>query len=266
MLVLPESLRALLEEHYDLRAITAEPVLGQGDEAAVWRVDTEPRLIVRASPRSRDLGQLTEAYELTQALADRVPEVTAPVRAVDGSMVVPWEGRPVSVWPFIEGAFLDRHDQVQLDGAADLLARLHRAGLDRLNDSPGSSPQGHSLVHGDFYSRNLLCRNGRIVGLIDWDDVRIERLDAELAWATRELAKSPAGDALINERAIRFIEVYVRAGGPARPGADFLQLIRDRLTGELDGDDPDYVASLRTALGTLLASRHRELVRRFAQD
>lgn len=262
--MLPESLHVWLEHNYGVRAIAAEPVLGEGDEAAVWRVDAESRLVVRISPLSRDLTQLAEAYVRAQVLADRVPEVTAPVRALDGSVVVPWGGRPVSVWPYREGVFLDRHDQDQRSAAADLLARMHRAGLASLKDSPGSLEEGHGLVHGDFYPRNLLCRGGRIVGLIDWDDVRIERLDAELAWVTWELAKSTAGDALINDRAITFIDNYIRADGPARPGADFIQLIRQRLSGELNDDDPDYVASLRAALRTLQDSRHRALLQSFA--
>ena len=263
MLALPESLRAFLEEHYGIRAAASAPVVGEGDEAAVWRVGTEPRLIVRVSPASRDLAQLTESYALAQALADHVPEVTAPVRAVNGSVVVLWNGRPVSVWPYREGVFLDPHDQDQRSEAAHLLARIHRAGLAVLESAPGALEEGHGVVHGDFYPRNVLCRAGKIVGLIDWDDVRVERLDAELAWVTWELAKSPAGDLLIDERAIAFIDAYVRAGGPARPGRDFLQLIRERLRGELADDDPDYVAALRSALWTLEDSRHRALLRSF---
>ncbi|WP_152365118.1 phosphotransferase enzyme family protein [Microlunatus speluncae] len=263
---LPESLRALLERNFGIRATATVPVVGQGDEAAVWRVDSEPRLIVRASPASRDPAQLAESYELAWALADRVPEVTAPLRTTTGAVVLPWQGRPVSVWPYVEGGFLDHHDQAQRDAAADLLARLHRAGLDLLRETGRSVTAGQGLVHGDFYSRNLLCRDGRIAGLIDWDDVRVERLDAELAWVTWELTKSPAGEDMITDRAVDFVAAYRRAGGPARPGSDFLQLIKERLTGELDGDDPDYVASLRAALPTLIESRHRDLVRLLDQD
>jgi Ser/Thr protein kinase RdoA (MazF antagonist) len=262
-MLLPESLRDRLAESYGLRPTAADPVVGLGDEASVWRVDTEPRLIARVSPCSRDVDQLTEAYELAEALADRVPEVTAPVRTVDGAVVAGWEDRVVSVWPYIDGVFLDRHNRDQRTAAAGLLARLHRAGLDLLKVTGDRLPSGRGLVHGDFYSRNLLCRQDRIVGIIDWDDVRIERLDAELAWVTWELAKAPAGDALIDDRAIELVAAYVRAGGPARPGPDFIPLIRERLAGELGGDDPEYDASLRAALHTVIEDRHQELIRSF---
>ncbi|MFC7625877.1 phosphotransferase enzyme family protein [Microlunatus sp. GCM10028923] len=260
----PERLAGFLAERYGLRISAAEAVLGQGDEASVWRVlGSGRRLIVRSSPASRDLGQLTAAYMLAAVLAETVTEVTAPVRAIDGSVTARCEGRPISVWPYIEGTFLDRSDHDQLQAAAELLARLHRAGSDWLRTT-GEVPEdrpGLGLVHGDFYSRNLLVRDGRIEGLIDWDDARLERLDAELAWATWELAKSPDGDALLLDQAARFLEAYRRADGPGRPGADFISLIRTRLIGELGGDDPDYDASLRAALRSLADDdRHQVLI------
>lgn len=255
---LPERLANFLGERYGLPISEAEALLGQGDEAAVWWVQGPGRrLIVRASPASRDLEQLTESYALAAVLAGAVAEVTAPVPALDGSLAARCGSRPISVWPFVDGSFLDRGDLDQLRAAAGLLARLHRTGTDWLRDGK----PGFGLVHGDFYSRNLLVRDGKITGLIDWDDARIERLDAELAWATWELAKSPAGDDLLFDHARMFLDAYHRAGGPGRPGADFIGLIRDRLIGELGGDDPYYDASLRVALRNLADPRHRGLLR-----
>ncbi|NYE70729.1 Ser/Thr protein kinase RdoA (MazF antagonist) [Microlunatus parietis] len=263
-MTMPERLTGFLEQRYGLRISESEAVLGQGDEASVWRVlGSGRRLIVRASPPERDLAKLAESYALAAVLAGAVPEVTAPIGALDGSVTTRWAGRPISVWPYIEGDFLDRSDHDQLRAAAELLARLHRAGVDWLS-ARGEKPErpGIGLVHGDFYSRNLLVRDGRIAGLIDWDDARLERLDAELAWATWELGKTPTGDALLLDHAARFLETYRHADGPGQPGADFIRLIRARLIGELGGDDPDYDASLRTALRNVVDDdRHRDLIR-----
>lgn len=266
---IPESLLACLADRYGIRVAAAEPVVGHGDEASVWRVqDVGRSLVVRVSPGTRELSRLVESNELATALADTVVEVTAPIRSIDGSAAVLWGDRPISVWPFVDGAFLDRFDPEQLRAAARL-ARLHRVGRDWLRTSGAltDDQDQQGLVHGDFYARNLLCHRGRIAGLIDWDDARIERLDAELAWATWEMAKSPRGDALAHDRAALFLNSYVAAAGPGRPQADFIQLIRARLIGELGGDDPDYEASLHAALRTVVDDdRHRELVRTVAQE
>lgn len=36
----------------------------------------------------------------------------------------------------------------------------------------GSQPSTAGLLHGDLYRRNLLCRDDKVVGLVDWDDAR----------------------------------------------------------------------------------------------
>ncbi len=88
-------------------------------------------------------------------------------------------------------------------------------------------------MHGDFFWRNLLCRQGRIVGLIDWDDAWCGRLIIELAWATWEFGKSPEGDALRRDRATEFLTSYREAGGPAQPTTDLIPIIRERLRRDL---------------------------------
>ncbi len=86
-----------------------------------------------------------------------------------------------------------------------------------------------ALVHGDFYRRNILCRAGTIVGLIDWDDAHVDLLVTELAWSTWELAKAPTGDTMLIDRASSFIAAYQAAGGPVTSTAILVPLIRDRL-------------------------------------
>jgi Ser/Thr protein kinase RdoA (MazF antagonist) len=117
------------------------------------------------------------------------------------------------------------------------------------------------MVHGDFYRRNILCRDGRIVGLIDWDEARHDRLVAELAWSVWEFAKSDDGTTLLPDRARAFLNDYRNAGGPIAPSGALLPLIRAHLRYEVDraeharnaGEymDPDYQAAEITAFHTL---------------
>jgi aminoglycoside phosphotransferase (APT) family kinase protein len=83
--------------------------------------------------------------------------------------------------------------------------------------------------HGDFFEQNILCRDGAVVGLVDWDDISIGPTDVELAWATWEFGKSARGDRLEPHSAAVFLDEYRRAGGPVTPLGDLVPLIRERL-------------------------------------
>lgn len=63
------------------------------------------------------------------------------------------------------------------------------------------------IVRGDVYRANLLVRGGRVVGVIDREDARVDWLGWELANATWEVCK--AGDALDEARAAAFVGAYV---------------------------------------------------------
>jgi Ser/Thr protein kinase RdoA (MazF antagonist) len=230
-------------------------------------------------------------HELLHFLARKVPEVVAPVAGP-----VLWEhGRVASVFPFVPGRALDREDARQRHELADVLARLHRAGLrwtggqrpgaaswaDRdlvrnawwdwtivekqprlerayddvaalLADPP---PLASGVVHGDVYRGNLRVQGGSIVGVVDWEEARVDWLSAELANATWEVCK--VGDALDDERARDFVRVYVGAGGPAEteplPELVHVRLVADvlySLTSKARGEpfDQSYVDHLLRAL------------------
>jgi aminoglycoside phosphotransferase (APT) family kinase protein len=84
-------------------------------------------------------------------------------------------------------------------------------------------------MHRDFFPGNILCRQGEIVGLVDWDEVEWGPLITELAWSVWEFGKSPTGDTLLLDRALEFLGAYRRAGGPIEPSNSLIPLIRDRL-------------------------------------
>jgi Ser/Thr protein kinase RdoA (MazF antagonist) len=115
------------------------------------------------------------------------------------------------------------------------------------------------LVHGDFYRRNILCRDDRIVGLIDWDDVRHDLLIADLAWAVWELAKSQDGTMLLLDRAEAFLSAYEEAGGLVRRAEALVPLIRVHLRYEVDRADQAKLRGERTDGRGISGSRNRRV-------
>ncbi len=227
--------------------------------ASLWRLDSDPPVLVRVD-RYYGLPQVLGNCRIAQRLSRQVPEVITPILGSDQAAAFLWDGRPVSVWPFVEGDELDRHDRIQLQQAAWLLARLHRAGAgpvdhgdrtipgedraadaaDLLPDSAlddwlrswraaGGRAEPRGWMHGDFFWSNILCRQGMIVGLIDWEETWCGSLIVELAWSMWEFGKSPRGDALLPDRAGEFLASYTAAGGPVEPSSDLIPIVQERL-------------------------------------
>lgn len=240
---LSEDLRACLEERFkvDLRATTTQ--LDGGDECAIYQSGA---FIVRIAPRGKDL---TWTNDLTRYVAQTVPEVVAPVAALDGATVVLYNGFPVSVFPFIDAKMLD--DEPPLDlvvQAGQLLKRIHTAMPDWAGPpAPRRSPRSEladaeleawhaslgeprALIHGDFYRRNILVRDGRIVGLIDWDEAHADHLGQEIAWSAWEFSHEDDGS--IDEE---YWRTYLTAYGPRpeRVDEDAINFVRWRLRDEM---------------------------------
>ena len=187
----------------------AEPFLGAaaqscewvegGDEALVLRVATDlGAVVLHASPPWRTRAELEWVHSVVRQAHERVPEAIAPFER-RGRTAFEWQGRLVAAFPFIAGETLDRDDPVLRAAAARLLAHLHAALLDfaagvrpesgAQRPVPPADPddlrdpaldawwrsiraQGfiEAPTHGDYYRRNLLCADRRIVGVIDWHD------------------------------------------------------------------------------------------------
>ena len=172
--------------------------------------------------------------------------------------------------PFVAGQALDREDGSLRRAAARLLAQIHQVlasrppqhaspapgpdspyarplpqtppelsdtELDRLEDgfarAPGTLSRGP--LHGDYHPRNILCADGRITGVIDWDEANLGFLADELAWAAWEFCHTPGRDDLDFERAQAFIHVYRESGGPCPPRENLylIPFIRRRLRHEV---------------------------------
>jgi Ser/Thr protein kinase RdoA (MazF antagonist) len=259
---LPAALRAEVERGYGKTLGASVRLVDVGDECDIWRVQTTRGTIaVRVSPGARSEAGLNWSHRLLAYVASRVPEAVAPLATTDGKTLVRWEGRLVSVYPWVDGEAATIELPFICAAAARLLARLHHAmrgwgeppplrlslaggeaglvddDLDRLliKIEP-SRDLLRGPVHGDYYPRNLICQDKRIVGVIDWDESHADLLAQELAWAVWEFGQDASRADLDLERARNFVAAYADEGGPV-PASEqrlIIPLIRKRLREEVD--------------------------------
>lgn len=255
MQAIPETLLAEVRERYGVVAGSGEAV-GGGTASKLWRLDSDPPVVVRLSQYYK-LADQQWSCRVAAEFAAAVPEAIAPLKMTEGEAVFLWQGQPITVWPLVIGVPLDRGNPAERRRAASLLARLHQAAGalpslghgqpvervdtdaqqllpdreldDWLQSWPDLSDEQAGWIHRDFFPGNVLCRDGQIVGLVDWDEVEWSPLVNELAWSVWEFCKAPAGDALVLEHALEFLSEYERAGGPVRPSNALIPLMRARL-------------------------------------
>lgn len=228
-----------------------------GEESAAYRVG---EVVVRIGAVDRDPAEVEWCNGIAVAAARTVPEAVAPLPRADGSTVAVVSGRPITVWPLIEGQWASSEDPVQVAEAAGLLARVHRALADHrppprpersflevgLDGEPsaelpdpdldhwlgefGKSARSQPL-HGDYYEGNLLARAGHVTAVLDWDEALIGPPEVELASAALEFA-DVLGPDLTGAR--QFADDYHAAGGTAGRLDDLAlaQLMRHRLRRE----------------------------------
>ena len=283
MHAIPKGLLSAVGDRYGVVARSAE-VLGGGTASKVWRLDSVPPVVVRVSQHYQ-LEDLQRSCRLASGFSRMVPEAIQPLIGSDGESAFLWDCQPVTVWPFVDGLPLDRHDLGQLRLAARLLARLHAAALvcpglgdgrspdrddseaarlipdDELDEWLRSWQDSHAAreqlgwMHRDFFPGNILSRQGEIVGLVDWDEVEWGPLITELAISVWEFGKSPTGDTLLLDRAQEFLAAYRQGGGPVQPSDSLIPLIRVRLRRgvafwsrvQADGHEVDHVDIRATA-------------------
>jgi Ser/Thr protein kinase RdoA (MazF antagonist) len=195
-----------------------------GYKNELWRYGDVVLRLTRAP-----LASVEWELELLRTL--RLPEVVVPVA---GPATWP-DGRTALVLPYVAGDYLEDAEQM-----AAFVADLHRCtwaggqrpgavswaerNLDvndwwdwRIVEKPPELVRAYEemaafladpprfrlgVVHGDVHPRNTRARDGRLVGVIDWDDARLD-------WQAWELANAAwvFGPA--------FVDAYVDAGGPA---------------------------------------------------
>ncbi len=245
--------------------------LSGGEESEVWlTISDDGPFVVRINPPRRSLAQLIWTHQLMLSLRPLLPTVIAPLRAIDGSTLFLYDEHPIALFPFVEGHHLDREQPSQRLAAAQILAHLHSAmqtvvaashhitrhvvqvshlpriedphflkdpELDAWNVALMQQPASYTCgpIHGDYYRRNLLVRDGKIAALLDWDDAHTDFLMQEVAWSAWEFCKASSRDNWHPERVRAYLQAYRDAGGPCKEEeyAALMPFIRWRLREEI---------------------------------
>ncbi|MFC7590833.1 phosphotransferase enzyme family protein [Nonomuraea antimicrobica] len=209
------------------------------EESAAYRLGGH---VIRIGPEGRTVAESEWCHAVARHAAAALPEAVAPLPAPGGVSVITVAGRPISCWPYVAGSWPGSDVPAVRVAGARLLARLHRAlatydpgprpvpafqesglygtppadaaeladpDLDRwLADFHARDPVRHPL-HGDFYTGNVLARDGRLVAVLDWDEALVGPPELELAAAALEW-----GDDVKGQRE-EFVAAYHDAGGTA---------------------------------------------------
>lgn len=226
-----------------------------GDEALVLHVrGLGGAFVLHASPARLSCVELKWSHSVARHAGQTVPQVVSPLER-EGRTLFKWEDYHVAVYPFVAGVALDQNNPRLREAAARMLAKLHRALMDwpggarptggnplesvvlppRLHDRAldewweATKAKGvvRSVIHGDFYERNLLCSADAITGVIDWHDAALAPLALELAGAAFAFCQD-AGHGLNFSRVDSFVGIYRAAGGPVPSGeiASLLEFMR----------------------------------------
>jgi Ser/Thr protein kinase RdoA (MazF antagonist) len=197
------------------------------------------KLVVRFEQRT--VESVEWEHDLLRWLGQAVPEVVVPRTAADGSSFLVVGEEIATVLPYLEGGRGEAPDAPDLlarlhqRGAAwsrrdprpgrpswrdldwerndwwdwELVAKPPglAPAYEDLRNWVGSSPSLLMLpIHGDFGVENLIVRDGRIAGVIDWEYARPDWAALELGAAAMRLSLSAPE---------QFIAAYQEAGGPA---------------------------------------------------
>ena len=231
----------------------AERLVGDGGAELSRAGDVVVRL-ERAAPES-----VRWQHALVRFLAEELEEVVGPLPALDGSTFYVDDGRVVSVFPFIPGDELRSHEGLFRAELPALLGRVHRRALewsvsDQRPDVPSVRERNWESndwwdwrlvektpplvrafeelrgwvaradlcicpIHGDFHTGNVLVRDRRVAGIVDWQYARLDWPALELAGMAWDLAwdgKSTTIDPAVRDE---IVGAYADAGGPGEPAA-----------------------------------------------
>lgn len=116
-----------LSRRYGLEATTPPVPLEGGYANEVHRLG---EVVLRLAPAGSTNAELAYEHELVAQLAAAVPEIHAPLAALDGGTYFRLGDRLAAVYPFVPGCHADRRSERQRGRAAEVLARVHGAGLE----------------------------------------------------------------------------------------------------------------------------------------
>lgn len=116
------------------RSVTSACFLAAGLLNQSWRVNTnQETYVLRVSRAERSCDQITYEHAFIREMKKHVSVVIPSLSGRDGETIQHWQGRILTLFPFIEGAngsVIDPDHRTW--EAATALARIHRASLDHI--------------------------------------------------------------------------------------------------------------------------------------
>jgi homoserine kinase type II len=149
-----------------------------------WITIDDRRLVAKLSVSPSLFQRLADTATLRMWLQTCDVPVAAPIPTRDGRLQVELSNGSLGVCPVIEGDLLAVDDPAQVIQAGHMLATLHRALATYPHRIDGGRPTGRDqLIHNDFRSANILCRDTSITAILDFEDVTYRSRIADLAKA-----------------------------------------------------------------------------------
>lgn len=191
------------------RLLRAWPLVG-GVSAEVTALEFETRdgqrrkVVVRRygegdlSVRPRVAFEESSLLTLLQAVGLPVP---APLLCDETGKVLP---SPFIVTSFVESDGVTPATADMMKVMAAFLAKLHHltfpsgalSFLPMRPLPPGAAPRAPVLLHGDFWTGNVLWRQGELAAVLDWEDAVLGDPQADVAGARLELLWALGADAM----------------------------------------------------------------------
>ena len=120
---------------------------------------------------------------------------------------------------------LTRNNSMHLDAIIselEFLREIRTLLSSWLRDCRNSFAYTESIIHGDYYRRNILLNGKTITAVIDWDETNTSWLEYETANAAWEFARDDARCMINPERLSLFLNGYSSTNSPAAPGSKAL--------------------------------------------
>lgn len=92
----------------------------------------------------------------------------------------------------------------------------------------------YAPIHGDLYSSNVLAKDHRITGIVDWDECNYDLTAYELARTCFMFCGDETGTTFDMQKAERFLRLYEEHGGPTPKSEYFLMVPMLRMLKYMD--------------------------------
>lgn len=180
-------LTATIARHWGIRVAGCERVVISAGNALAWIESDVGRLIAKWCVVARSFPKLARQARIRTWLDERGQPVSAPIRTVDGHPQLEVDGVSIGLQRVVDGTWLDVTDPDQVHNAGVVLAELHTALAEYPADQPSPEPD-KQLVHNDYRAANILCAEGQVVAVLDFEEVTYDHRVADLAHAMVMLA------------------------------------------------------------------------------